>query len=103
MEESREDLIWFPEILCNFIYGYLHEDAFVLKSIPPGYLAVFFSDFIPRKVVIEPHLYAYIPASIKLFYKFLCEKNYLDKAGPVIDVIDEIEPHFIEILKERFG
>lgn len=103
VRESREDLVWFPEILCNFIYGYLHEDAFVLKSIPPGYLAVFFSDFVLRKVVIDPHLYTYIPVSIKLFYKFLCEKNYVDKAGPVIDAIDEIEPHFIEILKERFG
>ena len=54
VEESREDLVWFPETLCNFVYGYLHEDAFVLKSIPPGYLAVFFSDFVLRKVVIEP-------------------------------------------------
>ncbi|MGO9571995.1 MAG: hypothetical protein ACLP5H_31120 [Desulfomonilaceae bacterium] len=103
VKESRENLVWFPEILCNFIYGYLHEDAFVLKSIPPGYLAVFFCDFVLRKVVIEPHLYTYIPASIKLFYKFLCEKNYLDNAMPVIAVIDEIEPHFIDTLKERFG
>lgn len=103
VKESREDLVWFPEILCNFIYGYLHEDAFVLKSIPPSYLAVFFSDFVLRKVVIEPHLYTYIPASIKLFYKYLCEKNYLDNAMPVVAVIDEIEPHFIDTLKERFG
>ncbi len=103
VEESREELVWFPELLFNFVYGYLHEDAFVLKSIPPGYLAVFFSDFVLRKVVIEPHLYAYIPASIKLFYKFLWEKKYLDNPASVISAIDEIEPHFIEILRERFG
>ncbi|MGO9117416.1 MAG: hypothetical protein ACLQPD_07350 [Desulfomonilaceae bacterium] len=103
VEEFRQDLVWFPETLCNFVYGYLHEDAFVLKSIPPGYLAVFFSDFVLRKVVIEPHMYTYIPASIKLFYKFLCEKKYLDDPVPVMSVIDEIEPHFIEILRERFG
>jgi hypothetical protein len=103
VEESREELVWFPELLSDFVYGYLHEDAFVLKSIPPGYLAVFFSDFVLRKVVIEPHLYAYIPASIKLFYKFLWEKKYLDNPAPVISVIDEIEPHFIEILRKRFG
>jgi len=103
VEESREELVWFPDTLCNFVYGYVHEDAFVLKSIPPGYLAVFFSDFVLRKVVTEPHMYTYIPASIKLFYKFLWEKKYLDNPVPVISVIDEIEPHFIEILRERFG
>jgi hypothetical protein len=103
VEESREELVWFPETLCNFVYGYLHEDAFVLKSIPPGYLAEFLCDFVLRKVMIEPHLYTYIPASIKLFYTFLWEKKYLVNPMPVMTVIDEIEPHFIEILKERFG
>jgi hypothetical protein len=103
VEESSEELEWSPELLCNFVYGYLHEDAFVLKSIPPGYLAVFFSDFVLRKVVIEPHLYTYLPASIKLFYRFLWEKKYLDNPAPVISAIDEIEPHFIVILRERFG
>ena len=75
VEESRQELVWFPETLCNFVYGYLHEDVFVLNSIPPAYLAVFFSDFVLRKVVIEPHMYTYIPASTKLFYKFLWEKE----------------------------
>jgi hypothetical protein len=103
VEESREELAWFPELLCNFVYGYLHEDAFVLKSIPPGYLAAFFSDFVLRKVVIEPHLYTYVPASIKLFYTFLSEKKYLDNPVPVMAVMDEIEPHFIEIVREKFG
>ncbi len=103
VEESRQELGCFPEILCNFVYGYLHEDAFVLKSVPPGYLAVFFSDFVLRKVVIEPHMYTYIPASIKLFYKFLCEKNYLNDPMLFMTVIDHIEPHFIDILRERFG
>jgi len=103
VEESRQELVWFPETLCNFVYGYLHEDVFVLNSIPPGYLAVFFSDYVLRKVVIEPHMYTYIPASIKLFYKFLSEKKYLDNPVPMISAIDEIEPHFIEILRERFG
>ncbi len=101
--ESCENLVWFPETLCNFVYGYLHEDVFLLKSIPQGYLDLFFTDFVLRKVVIEPHLYTYIPASVKLFYKFLGEKNYLDNPAPVMAVIDLIEPHFIEILRERFG
>jgi len=103
VEKFRQDLVWFPKTLCNFVYGYLHEDAFVLKSIPPGYLAVFFSDFVLRKVVIEPHMYSYIPASIKLFYTFLWEKKYLVNPLPFMVVIEEIEPHFIEILRERFG
>src|SRR5208337_391572 len=103
LEESRQELGWFPETLCNFVYGYLHEDVFVLNSIPPGYLAVFFSDFVLRKVVIKPHMYTYIPASIKLFYTFLWEKEYLVNPVPVMYAIDEIEPHFIEILRKRFG
>ena len=103
VEENRQELVWFPETLCNFVYGYLHEDVFVLKTLPPGYLAVFFSDFVLRKLVIEPRLYTYIPASIKLFYTFLWEKKYLDNPVPVMVVIDEIEPYFIEILRERFG
>jgi hypothetical protein len=103
VEEFRQELVWFPETLCNFVYGYLHEDTFVLKSIPPGYLAVFLTDFVLRKVMIEPHMYSYIPASIKLFYTFLREKRYLDNPVPFMVVIDKIEPHFIEILRERFG
>jgi len=103
VEEYRQDLVWYPETLCNFVYGYLHEDSFVLKSIPPEYLAVFLTDFVLRKVMIEPHMYTFIPASIKLFYTFLWEKNYLDNPVPFMVVIDEIEPHFIELLRERFG
>ncbi|MGO9116559.1 MAG: hypothetical protein ACLQPD_02995 [Desulfomonilaceae bacterium] len=80
VEEFRQELVWFPDTLCNFVYGYLHEDAFVLKSIPPGYLAVFFSDFVLRKVMIEPHMYSYIPPSIKLFYTFLWEKKILGQS-----------------------
>jgi hypothetical protein len=103
LEEFRQELVWLPETLCNFVSGYLHEDIFVLKFIPPGYLSVFLSDFVLRKVVIEPHMYAYIPASIKLRHNFLWKKKHLDNPVPVKSVIDEIEPHFIEILRERFG
>jgi hypothetical protein len=103
VEEFRQELVWFPETLCNFVYGYLHEDVFVLKSIPPGYLAVFLTDFVLRKMAIEPHMFTFIPASIKLFYTFLWEKKYLENPVPFMAVIDEIEPHFIEILRERFG
>jgi hypothetical protein len=102
-EEFVEEFVWFPEIFCDFVYGYFHEDVFVLKSIPREYLAMFFSDFALRKAVIEPHEYTYIPASIKLFYRFLFEKKYLDNPEPFVTAIDKIEPYFMEILRKRFG
>ena len=103
VEEPREEIVWFPEVLCNFVYGYLHDDTFVLKSIPPSYFEIFFSDFILRKLAIEPHLYTYVPVSLKLFYKFLGEKKYLENPMPFMTLIDNIEPLFLEILRERFG
>jgi len=67
--------VWYPETFSTFVYGYLHEDVIVFKSIPPIYLEEFFGDFVLRKLVIPPHQFAYIPASIKLFYQFLTDSK----------------------------
>jgi hypothetical protein len=56
---------------------------------------------VPKDALV--HMYTFIPASIKLFYTFLWEKRYLENPVPFMVVIDEIQPHFIEILRERFG
>jgi hypothetical protein len=101
--EYRNELVWYPETFSTFVYGYLHEDALVFKSIPPIYLEEFFGDFVLRKLVIPPHQYAYIPASIKLFYQFLTDKGYMKDPTGIIEVIDEIETVFIGTLRERFS
>ena len=56
-----------------------------------------------RKVMIEPHEYADWPPALKLFYMFLAEKGYIKDPERITEMIDEIEPHFIEILRNRFS
>lgn len=126
-DEVREDLVWIAGIFCRFVYEYLpdddvvlmpihrgseaayydneqlHSDPVTLKSIHPWYLGVFLTDFVIRKVAMEPHVYTYIPASLKLFYRFLAELQYVEDPAPVIAAIEEIEPTFLEILRVTFG
>ncbi len=102
LDEYAEELVWHPEVFCRFVYGYLHEDVLIFKSVPAPYMIEFFSDFALRKLIIEPSQYPYIPASLKLFYLFLTEKGYMENPEVVTDIIEEIEPQFIELLKERF-
>jgi hypothetical protein len=42
---------------------------------------------------------------VKFFFRFLEEKRYIEKSesSSVIEIIDEMEPVFINVLRERFG
>jgi hypothetical protein len=93
------------EIFLNFIYRYIHEDLVVLKSIPPEYFEEFFFDYLLRKLITEPQEYAVYPPMVKFFFRFLEEKRYIGKSesSSVIEIIDEMEPVFIDVLRERFG
>jgi hypothetical protein len=42
-------------------------------------------------------------ASKKFFYRFLQEKHYMPDSPGIIQRIDEMEPEFINVLRERFG
>jgi len=74
-----------------------------LKSVSPIYIEEFFLDYILRKVYTEPYEYIKYPPSLKCFYDFLHEKEYLDNPHKIKRLLDEIEPYFISVLRDRFS
>ena len=91
------------KIFLSFIYGYMHDNVVLLKSVSGIYFLEFFEDFLLRKMMTEPQNYVYWPPAIKLFYQYLSEKGYLTDSKDIIRKIDEIEPYFITILKKQFS
>jgi len=87
----------------DFIYRYLHEDVITLRSVHPLYVMEYFTDHLLRKVMVDPPEYVKWPPSLKLFYRYLHEIGYIDEPGKLIAMFDEIEPHFIEILRKRYS
>jgi hypothetical protein len=81
----------------------MHDDTVVLKSVPDIYFLEFFEDFLLRKMMVEPLEYVYWPPALKLFYRFLHEKGYLDNQEDLIRKIDKLEPYFIEVLRKQFS
>lgn len=92
-----------PEVLINFVYAYMHDDIFTLKDFRMEYFKEFFFDYLLRKVTCEPEEYTIWPPALKLFYRFLHEKAYIENPDPIIKYIDTIEKPYIEILKERYA
>ncbi len=103
MEEYSRKFPFYLNTYLNFIYRYIHDDLVTLKSVSPRYFEEFLFDHILRKVIVEPQEYSCWPPAMKLFYRFLYEKNYLDDPEPIINQINKIEPRFIELLRKRFG
>jgi len=102
-EEYCENFPFYTETYLNFVYRYNHDDLTTLKSIIPEYLEEFFADHVLRKVIMEPYEYTFFPPAMKLLYTFLSEKGYMDDCTALTGIIDEMEPHFINILRKRFG
>lgn len=90
-------------IYFDFIYGYMHDEVVIFKAVPEQYFMEFFEDFLIRKLMADPEKYLYWPPSLKLFYQFLYEKEYLDNPETIIHQIDTLEPYFIEVLKKQFS
>jgi len=90
-------------IYLDFVYGYMHDDIVILKSIPDIYFVEFFEDFLLRKMMAEPNEYVYWPPALKLFYRFLHEKRYLESPDNIIEEINNVEPYFIQVLIKQFG
>ncbi len=76
---------------------------FHLKTVLPIYIEEFFVDHVLRKVIVEPHEYIKWPPALKLFYNCLYEIGYMENPERVIRLLDEIEPHFIGILRDRYS
>ena len=103
LSEYSEDFPYWTETYLNFVYNYMHDDIVLLKKVSSRYIEEFFADYVLRKIMVEPYEYAQFIPAIKLFYTFLQEKGYLDDPKPIVELIDAFEPHFIEILRKRFG
>jgi hypothetical protein len=82
----------------NFIYQY---DAGDLLNVWPGILEEFFMDWLMRKVMVKPPEYTQWPPALRLFYRFLFEKGYLDDPERILKGLYTIEPKFIALVKQR--
>jgi hypothetical protein len=58
-------------------------------------------DWLMRKVMVKPPKYTQWPPALRLFYRFLYEKGYLDNPEPIIAGLRAIEPEFIALVKRR--
>jgi len=95
LNEHAEDFADCPYIFFDFVYRYRHDDVIVLKTVTDRYWLEFFEDFLIRKMMVTPPEYVFWPPALKLFYRFLNEKGYLDNPDKIIGQIDKIEPYFI--------
>ncbi len=103
LENHVENFAGCPYIFFDFVYGYMHEDVIVLKTVSDRYWMEFFQDFLIRKMMTDPQEYILWPPALKLFYRFLHEKGYLKNPEKIIQQIDTAEPFFIDVLKHQFS
>ena len=61
----------------------------------------FFIDYLLRKVMAKPPEYTQWPPALRLFYRFLSEKDYLDDPEPMMASLHAIEPDFIALVQQR--
>jgi len=81
----------------------MHDDVLIIKTVSDPYWMEFFEDFLIRKMMAEPPEYIFWLPALKLFYRFLHEKGYLNNPDKIIRRIDKIEPYFIDVLKHQFS
>ena len=93
----------FAQLFLSFIYDYEHTETVSLNSAQGRYFE-FMVDYLFRKTSIEPLAYTLAPRAIRLFYKFLYEKGYLNAhSDRMIESIDRLEPYYLHLLRERFS
>ena len=82
----------------------MHDDIVLLKSVGWIYWKEFFEDYLVRKVMVEkPTEYMDWAPALKLFYRFLHKKGYLEDPIPMVSLIDRVEPDFINVLRKQFS
>ena len=88
----------------NFIYRYMDEPREILRDVSPVNIDAFLNEHLLRKVMVEPQEYPWWVPAIKLFYLFLYEKQYLsEEPTSFVKSLDDIEPRFIEFLRDHFN
>ena len=104
LSEHQQQFSFITEGYLIFIYGYQHEHPLTLKDRPGKYLAKFVVDYLLGKTSMEPWEYTLAPATLRLIYRFLYEKEYLDEPPDMMmEFIDILEPPYIDVLKEQFS
>jgi len=103
LKDNIQNFSFCLQTYLDFIYAYMHDDTVVLKTVPDIYFLEFFEDFLLRKMMVDPVEYVYWPPALKLFYRFLHEKGYLDNQEDMIRKIDKLELYFIEVLRKQFS
>jgi hypothetical protein len=97
-ETFSQQLSFCLEPYLTFIYQY---DAGSVLDVLPDAIEEFFMDWLMRKVMVKPPDYTQWPPALRLFYRFLSEKGYLDDPEPMLKGLYDIEPEFIELVKSR--
>jgi hypothetical protein len=97
-ETLRDQFSACLEPYLTFIYQY---DAGSVLDVLPDAIEEFFMDWLMRKVLVKPPEYTQWPPALRLFYRFLSEKGYLDDPEPILQGLYAIEPAFIALVKQR--
>lgn len=90
--------LWF-----DFIYAYGHNEDTCLASVPASSWDEFFHDFLLRKMMVEPPIYVNWPPALKLFYKYLGERGFVENRDEADQFIRDVEPDFYDLLKRQFS
>jgi hypothetical protein len=98
-----DDLAGCLFIWLDFIYAYGHDEETRLGVVPSSCWIDFFQDFLLRKMMVDPPKYAYWPPALKLFYRFLHEKEYLESHLEAERAIRYLEPGFFDLLRRQFS
>ncbi len=102
--EHLGDFLFMSEMYFDFIYAVDHEAPLTLENEPGKYVVGFFVDFLLTKTSLPPWKYALAPASLKLFYTFLYEKEYLpERAHLMFEFLDSLEPFYVEFLRDAYS
>ncbi len=97
-ETYHEQFPFCVETYLNFIYQY---GAGKLWDVSPYAMEEFFMEYLLRKVMVKPPEYTQWPPALRLFYRFLAEKGYLDDPEPTMSSLHAIEPDFIALVQQR--
>ena len=55
-------------------------------------------DYLLRKVMVKPPEYTHWPPALRLFYRFLAEKGYLDDPEPMMARLRAVKPGLYDIV-----
>jgi hypothetical protein len=102
LDAFNKDFPYHIHVFLDFVYRYGHDEEASLKNISCELVEEFFADFLLRKVMVEPDEYPEWFPAVKLFYEYLRDIGYIDDISKITDILNEQEPEFIELLKNKY-